>query len=160
MNEIIKPKREFVATVYIVRDKKVLLIFHNDIKKFIPISGHIEENELPDETAVREAKKETGFDIQLLGKEKAEIATSRITKRKELIKNISIGLDIIKPEHHHINLAYAAIIIGGEQLEISDEGTELRWFSADELINNNEILENVKRDALEALNLATNHTNT
>lgn len=149
-------KREFVATVYIVRDNKVLLIFHNIMKRFIPIGGHVEENETPDEAVIREAKEETGFDITLIPQDykiKQEINYDT-AKRKYLPQCINIGLDIINPKHHHINIAYAGKILSGTQLEKSDEGTELRWFSAEELKSNKEILNNVREEGLKAISIA------
>jgi dCMP deaminase len=61
-----KITREFLSTVYIVKDGKVLLTFNKVIKKFIPVGGHIEPNELPDASVIREAKEESGYDIELV----------------------------------------------------------------------------------------------
>jgi ADP-ribose pyrophosphatase YjhB (NUDIX family) len=113
-----KPKREFLSTVYIVKEGKVLLTFNKKVKKFVPLGGHIDENELPTDAAIREAKEESGFDIELLNPRKYG--------RKEMIQNLDIGLDIIKPDHQHINISYIGRIIGGNQLKESDEETELR----------------------------------
>lgn len=39
----------------------------------------------------------------------------------------------------------------------SDEGTELKWFAPDEIINHLEILENTKEKALKAIELMEKH---
>lgn len=145
MKKKIKLKREFLSTVYIVEKGKVLLTFNKTIKKFIPIGGHIDEDELPCEAVIREAKEESGFDIQLIN--------PRRYGRKELIQNLDIGLDIIKPDHHHINISYIGKIIGGRQLKESDEGTELKWFSPEELIKCEETLGNIKGAGLKAIEI-------
>jgi len=142
-----KVKREFISTVYIVRDGKVLLTFNKNIKKFIPLGEHIEENELPCSSVIREAKEESGFDIELVN--------AREIKTRDLIQPIAIGLDRVKPDHHHINISYIGKIIGGEQLKKSDENTELRWFSQEEL-NTLETFENIKEEALKAIKILEN----
>lgn len=144
--EEIKPKREFVATVYIVRNGKVLLTLNEKVNKFVPVGGHVEENELPCSTAIREAKEETGFDIELIDKDES--------KGKNLKQNLDIHLDIIKPEHHHINLSYIAKIIGGTEKSITDDNTELRWFSKEELRNNISMLDNVREAGIKAIEFA------
>jgi hypothetical protein len=64
-------------------------------------------------------------------------------------------LDIIKPDHQHINLSYLGKIIGGEQLKVADDGTELKWMDKKELINasETEIFPSVKGGALKALEI-------
>ena len=49
------------ASGLVVRDNKVLLIFHPYIKKWFQPGGHIDEGELPIETAIREVYEETGL---------------------------------------------------------------------------------------------------
>lgn len=145
--EQIKPKREFISTVYIVKDGKVLLTLNEKVNKWVPIGGHVEENELPCDSVIREAKEETGFDVELIN-----------TKEKELgniIQNIGINLDIIKPDHHHINLAYLARIISGNEKKITDDNTELKWFSVEEL-ENLDTFENVRETGLKAIEIMNN----
>jgi len=143
-----EPTREFVSTVYIIKNGKALFNFHQDLKKFIPVGGHIEPNELPCKAAIREAKEESGFDIELI--EIGEL------KNKDLTQNWDIQLDIIKPNHHHINLSYIGKIISGEQLEKSDRNTELRWFSPEEIKNSTEIPNEAKEKALKAIKIMEN----
>jgi ADP-ribose pyrophosphatase YjhB (NUDIX family) len=140
-----KPKREFISTVYIVKDRKVLLNMNQKLRKFVPLGGHIEENELPCESAIREAKEESGFDIELINPKAPNI--------RNLPPNFDIGLDIVKPDHHHINLSYIGKIKGGTQLKSADDNTELRWFSEEE-VKNLDTFENVKQAALKAIKLA------
>jgi len=145
-------EREFVSTVYIVKDGKVLLNKNNKLKKFIPVGGHIEENETPEEAAVREAREETGFEIQILNPRITNHIIST-EQRKEIKQNLGIGLDIIKENHQHINLFYIGKIISGTQKDFSDDGAELRWFSKEEL-ESEEVMKNSKFEALEAIKLA------
>jgi len=145
-----KPKREFLSTVYIIKDRKTLMTFNKTIQKFIPLGGHIDKNELPGEAAIREAKEESGLDIQLVN--------AREIKNRDLVQPLAIGLDKIKPDHEHINISYVGKVIGGEQLKQSDENTELRWFSPEE-IKNLETTENIKEEALKAIEIMENIKN-
>ncbi len=38
------------------------------INKWLPVGGHIEQNETPDEALLREIKEETNLDVELLNK--------------------------------------------------------------------------------------------
>ena len=144
MTEEIKPKREFLSTVYIVKDGKVLLNKNQKLQKFVPLGGHIEENELPCESVIREAKEESGFDIELINPKAQNV--------RNLPQNFDIGLDIIKPDHHHINISYIGKIISGGQSEKADDNTELKWFSPEEL-KGLDTFENVKQAASKAIEI-------
>lgn len=143
--------REFLSTVYIVKDGKVMLTFNKNVNKFIPLGGHIEKDELPCRSVIREAKEESGLDIEL-------IDMGRL-KNRNLPQNFDIQLDIIKPDHHHINISYIGKVIGGEQLAESDEKTELRWFSSQDLIDCKEMFNNTKEKALKAIEIMNNIQN-
>jgi ADP-ribose pyrophosphatase YjhB (NUDIX family) len=141
-SEVVK---EFLSTVYIVRGENVLLTFNKKVEKFIPLGGHIEPNELPCDSVIREAKEESGFDIQLVD------VGGLINKN--LTQNFDIQLDVIKPDHHHINISYIGKVVGGEMLGESDEGTELRWFSKEELESLGDIFENTREKAILAIKI-------
>jgi ADP-ribose pyrophosphatase YjhB (NUDIX family) len=141
--------REFLSTVYVIRGGNVLFTFNKKVQKFVPIGGYVEKNELPCDSVIREAKEESGFDIKLI--------STQDWKYKSLPQNLNIQLDIIKPDHHHINISYIGIVVGGEMLNESDEGTELKWFSSDELINSNEIFDNTRENALMAIKIMENY---
>lgn len=54
------------ASGYLVKDGKVLLVHHNKFNKWVPPGGHIEENETPDQTVVREWKEEVSLNVDIL----------------------------------------------------------------------------------------------
>ena len=58
--------KHFTASVFVVSDSKVLMLEHKKIASWLPPGGHVEENELPNETAIREVKEETGLDVELI----------------------------------------------------------------------------------------------
>ena len=135
--------REFLSTVYVVDRGRVLLTWNRKVNKFVPLGGHVEKNELPSDCAIREAKEESGYDIELIN--------PREMQYSNMPQNLDIQIDIIKPDHHHINISYLGRISGGKILDKSDEGTELKWFLAQEIANHPEIFNNTKEKALKAI---------
>ncbi len=127
----IHEKIDFTASVYIVRDGKVLLHWHKKHTRWMQPGGHIELDEDPNQAAIRETKEETGFDIELIGSPQSSIP-------------IGDGSDIIPPRflnrhhatdtHEHIDCTYFARIRGGE--EKAEDGSELRWFTKEEIEKN------------------------
>ena len=63
----IHEKIDFTVAIFVVHDAKVLLILHRKLGKWLPLGGHIELDEDPEIAARREAKEESGLDVELLG---------------------------------------------------------------------------------------------
>ncbi|MEA2003835.1 MAG: NUDIX domain-containing protein [archaeon] len=135
--------REFLSTVFVVKDGKVLMTWNNKVNNWIPIGGHIEPNELPCSSAIREAKEESGLDIEV-------ISPFDYSKTANLVQPVHVHLDHIKEDHKHINLIYFGIVKGGECFKIDDEGKELRWFTKEEL-EQEDLIPSVKKWAIESL---------
>jgi len=141
---LMAPKREFVATVYVVHDNKVLLVFHKKLKKWLPPGGHIDDNELPDETAVREVKEETGIDIELIGEKQHKM--SDIVK--PLFRPEVVQLEDIEHNnevHQHIDLFYLAVP-KTHKICMSDESVDVRWFLLKDM-KKEKVPENIKYTA-------------
>jgi 8-oxo-dGTP pyrophosphatase MutT (NUDIX family) len=136
--------KDFVASVYIVSEGRVLLVHHKKLGMWLPPGGHIEENELPTECAIREAKEEAGVDIRLAGEER-EYGRVRVMLHPKIVQ-----LEDIEPGHQHIDLVYFARLKDKSQkLRNNDAGiNNVRWFSRKEL---NEVPELVKLQAMQAL---------
>ena len=49
-----------------VNDRKVLLHYHKKVRLVLPPGGHIEPNETPAESAIREVKEETGLEVRII----------------------------------------------------------------------------------------------
>lgn len=56
----------YFASGYLVKDNKVLLVHHKKFDKWTPPGGHMEENETPDQTLIREWKEELNLDIVII----------------------------------------------------------------------------------------------
>ncbi|MFZ0565206.1 MAG: NUDIX domain-containing protein [Chlamydiales bacterium] len=125
-------KRQLTATTYILDKNRVLLIYHKKLKKWLPPGGHLESHELPSEGAIREAKEETGLDIELIPQENVWInmrPNGGSIERPYLC--LLEHIPEIKGEaaHQHIDLIYVGKPVGGEVKHNKHETEDIRWFS-------------------------------
>ena len=58
--------RHFTSTVFVVFEDKIALHWHNKVKMWLPPGGHVEENEDPVQTALRECREEMGIDVDII----------------------------------------------------------------------------------------------
>lgn len=135
--------REFLSTVYIVDKGKVLLTWNEKVKGWIPVGGHIEPNELPCASAVREALEESGLEIELF-------SPFDRSKTGNLVQPVHVHLDKITDDHHHINMIYFGRVKGGFPRSETDERKPLKWFSGKEL-ERESLMPSVREWALQAL---------
>ena len=75
-------KKHFTATGYTVnKDRtKMLLIHHKGLDKWLPPGGHIEENEVPHEAAIREVYEETGISATPILEDEHDLRLKNITE--------------------------------------------------------------------------------
>ena len=63
----IHEKIDFTVAIFVVRDGEILLIHHRNLNQWLPLGGHIELDEDPEVAALREAKEESGLEVELIG---------------------------------------------------------------------------------------------
>jgi 8-oxo-dGTP pyrophosphatase MutT (NUDIX family) len=125
----IHEKIDFTVAIFIVRDQKVLLIHHRKLDKWLPVGGHIELDEDPEAAALREAREETGFEVELLGERPP--TTERGTRA--LIAPRFLDIHRITDTHEHIGMIYWARPRSGAMTLASEEHHDICWRSAEEL---------------------------
>jgi 8-oxo-dGTP pyrophosphatase MutT (NUDIX family) len=121
------PTRDFTATTFVVQDRRTLLLWHTEIRAWLPPGGHILPDELPDTAALREVQEETGLEVELLGQ------AGSLGKVGVLRSPVCILLEDIRPDHQHIDLIYFARVIGGRARLAPREAEALRWCTDQEL---------------------------
>jgi len=126
--------RCWVTTVFLVWKDRVLLHKNPRLGFYVPIGGHIEPGQTPDEAIRNEVMEEAEIEIEFLDKgEKREEGRSWEPPQPHHIQYE------MTPHHGmHMNLVYFAVpknpkeissIIGAE-----DRGEELRWVSLGEMV--------------------------
>lgn len=146
----IHEKIDFTASVLIVFKNKVLLHKHKKLGIWLQPGGHIELNEDPNEAALREAKEETGLDVELVGK--TTVYDSSFGARDLIVpKFLNRHYYGVDRTHEHIDLTYFARS-KSEKVQHEIPGEEIRWFTKEDIERNDEgILEEIRVHALAAL---------
>ena len=124
-----RPDKHFTTTGFLVRDGKVLLLRHRKLGMWLPFGGHVDPGEDPVQALLREAREETGFEVEIIG-EPPRIDADGVTA---LPGPETILLERIEPGHYHIDLIYFVRPVGGAQRLDIREHTEMRWFSHGDL---------------------------
>ncbi len=128
-------ERHFTATVYIIQDDKVLLLYHRKLQKWLPTGGHIDPNETPVEAAKREALEETGLEIELIRQENVWIENWNAASLERpylcLLEEVPAYQHV--PAHQHIDFIYVGRPKGGSELQNREETDGLRWFTLEEV---------------------------
>lgn len=120
---------DFTVAVFIVRHGRVLLVRHRKLEKWLPIGGHIEIGENPEEAALREALEESGLQIELVGaRPPREFPGTKI-----LTAPSYLDVHDISGDHRHIGLIYFARSAAGTPQLAEAEHHDIRWFTSDEL---------------------------
>lgn len=142
---------DFIVNAFIVYKDKVLLIKHKELGIWLPIGGHIELNEDPEEALCREIKEECGLNVSLV----AKTTEYNGTDSKFLPLPAFLDIHSINEKHRHIAFEYVAIAKNDNATLNAAEHHEIKWFSEEEL-DRMELKENVKFLAKEALKIARN----
>src|SRR5438552_14975069 len=95
---------DFTVTIFVVRSGKVLLIHHRKLDQWLPLGGHIELEEDPEMAALREAREESGLEVELLGKRPPTTEAGC----RALIAPRFLDIHRINDTHEHIGMIYWA----------------------------------------------------
>jgi len=138
------PQR-FTASGVVIWRQHVLLVHHKRIGAWLPPGGHIEDGEMPEETAVREILEETGVKVEVICDPLPDTgSTDGFFLKNPLcihaVKATEGGQDL-----YHLDLAYLCRPLGvgghGERaadsglppVKHSEEVKAARWVSLQEL---------------------------
>ena len=139
----------FVATGYVVKDGKTLLLLHKKLGFWLPPGGHIEENENPVEALMREVREETGLKVKILSP-----LISPPPKEKD-VKFLHVPnhfqMETLPGHGIHFDLIYFCEPIGGREKFSIQESRDMKWFSPADL-DSPQIRDEVRRVALQAIN--------
>lgn len=120
---------DFTVAIFVVQNDRILIIHHRKLDKWLPLGGHIELNEDPEQAALREAKEESGFEVELIG----ERAPTTEPGTRALITPRFLDIHRISDTHEHIGMIYWARPKEGAMTLAEEEHHDIRWCSAGEL---------------------------
>ncbi len=125
----IHEKIDFTVAIFVVHESKVLVIHHRALNKWLPLGGHIELDEDPEAAALREAKEESGLEVELLGERPPTTGPGT----RALIAPRFLDIHRISATHEHIGMIYWARPRNGTLTLAQAEHHDIRWCSAAEL---------------------------
>ena len=103
-------KRHFTATGFLVDNTCVLLHWHQKVKAWLPLGGHVDENEDPVTTVLREIKEESGIIATVFNTG----SNFEFDNPRQIISPYTILLeDIDDPDegyHQHIDMIYICVL--------------------------------------------------
>jgi 8-oxo-dGTP pyrophosphatase MutT (NUDIX family) len=128
----IHEKIDFTASVYVVYANKVLLHLHTKTNLWLPPGGHVELDEDPNQTAVREVKEEAGLDITLIGNPPSTAGNT--VNSRELIppKFLNRHYFISGNGHEHIDSVYFGVATT-DVLNPENSDEDWRWLNREEI---------------------------
>lgn len=142
----IHEKFDFVVSAFIVCDTHVALVHHKKIGCWLPIGGHIELDETPDEALAREIKEEfgqeVGKEVRMYQSVEDSVHTAMIISHNDhhnamtLLRPWSVEVHDYPgyPGHRHIALVYLAAT-SSPHFVLSSEHNCIMWFDHERLDN-------------------------
>jgi 8-oxo-dGTP diphosphatase len=128
-------ERHLTATGFVVDGGRVLLHWHRKNRLWLPFGGHIEPNEDPVQTVLREIEEECGL--------RAEILCAQPDLGVRNLPVIAPPVLILQEpttdgvtEHEHIDLIYFCRPVGGLDALAGHPDPTIRWVSQAELERN------------------------
>lgn len=146
--------RHFTVSVYVVNNHRVLLHKHKKAHILLPVGGHIDLNELPEEAAVREVLEEAGIRVELYDVDSLKGQDVNTEREKILINPVHTVWGEVEKGHEHIDFVFYAKSTPEELKPGENESDILKWYSESELEQIKDILlKDVYLMAKEAINV-------
>lgn len=120
---------DFTTACYIVRGDSVLMIHHRALDKWLPIGGHIDPGEDPDQALLREIQEECGLEVEIVA-DRAPIEDPTV---RALYTPAHVNIHKITATHSHVVNIYYARWKSGEPVLAGAEHHQIRWFTRAEL---------------------------
>ncbi len=129
----IHEKIDFTVAIFVVQQSRVLVIHHKKLNKWLPLGGHIELDEDPEQAALRETKEESGIDVDLIGERPPTTGPGT----RALIGPRFLDIHRISETHEHIGMIYFARpknqTAAAQATLAQSEHNDIRWCTSQEL---------------------------
>jgi 8-oxo-dGTP pyrophosphatase MutT (NUDIX family) len=142
---------DFVVSIFLVHRDKALLVYHKKYDEWVPIGGHIDLDEDPEEALFKEIREECGLKVRVLST-KPSIAHPGV---KPILTPSYVDVHRISKTHKHIAFIYLGVASSDRVKLLEREHREYRWLSEKEIrIGALPLSPSIKFYALEALKAA------
>ena len=125
----IHDKIDFTVAIFVVHQDRVLVVHHRKLGKWLPLGGHVELDEDPEQAALREAREESGLEVELVG----ERPPTTEPGTRALIAPRFLDIHRIHEGHEHIGMIYWARPAGGTLRREEAAHHDIRWCTAQDL---------------------------
>lgn len=132
-----KFKKHFTASAIIIDKGKVLLVDHKKLGVWIYPGGHVEDNETPDQTIIREVKEETGLNVEIICQKDESLSDYNVDVSSLYIP-YAILCELIGKDHYHNDMIYLCKIIDKDHKRMKYDPKEsdgIGFFGIDDLDN-------------------------
>jgi len=130
MNNILK--KHCTASAIIIKGGKVLLVYHKKLDVWLYPGGHVEDNETPDETVVREVMEETGLVVEIIGEKDESLADANADV--SVLHQPYVLLCELVGDHYHNDMVYLCRIKSETELKHDAQESEgIGFFGLSEL---------------------------
>lgn len=148
-------QKHFTVSIFIVYEGKVLLHLHKKYGILLPLGGHIDTNELPEEACIREAREEAGIEINLYNADIGSQFTNDFddSNVKFIVRPMHMIYGQADADHYHIDFNYYATTNSYQVKPLEGESNLIYWYSKEELSQIANIPRNVVVMANEAIDL-------
>ena len=142
-------KTDLVIAGYLINDNKVLLIKHKKLGLWLPVGGHIEKDETPDDAVLREFEEEVGLSVRIFGHTNVPMEGNmkRVLAVPFHVNVHSVG------DHDHCCFFYICELARQQDiLPAARELDDFAWFSKEDLFQER-VPKDVRTIALKALEM-------
>jgi 8-oxo-dGTP pyrophosphatase MutT (NUDIX family) len=125
--------RHFTASAIIVDDAdRVLLVEHGKIELWLYPGGHVDPNEDPAQTALREVREEVGIEVQIMAEPgfshpSVGVVPSPFVILVQDVNDVTVGL------HQHIDMVYVCQPLSTHAVHQPEELNGCRWVPHEEV---------------------------
>lgn len=127
-------EKHFAASGVILNTdhSKVLLLYHKKLAKWLFPGGHVELNESPDETVIREIQEEVGLTVAFILTSEMESIEERVLPLPFCILEENIAAHKDTPEHKHVDFIFLTQA-KNEAIPETTEQHDVRWYTKGEV---------------------------